>query len=121
MTPEIANAQIKSTMLGIEDHGIMTFFVFLEWGGGMGCGMGGYALDQPNGRGLPRIGSGPSYQAIRNILEILKLEKWEQLPGTFCRIEYNGLGRGIDKIGHIIEDRWFDLKEHMKAVKDESP
>lgn len=117
----IQNAEITSTMLGIEDHGIMTFFLMLRWRPGAGCGLGGYALDQYGGGcGLPRIGHGMSYQAIREILETLKVNKWEDLPGTLCRIEENGLGRGIDKIGHIMEDRWFNLKEWMQAVQKDS-
>lgn len=115
----IQNAEITSTMLGIEDHGTMTFFLMLKWPGA-GCGLGGYTLDQHGGRGKPRVGHGMSYQAIREILETLKVNKWEDLPGTICRVEENGLGRGIDKIGHIMEDRWFNLKEWMQAVQKDS-
>ena len=31
--PEIKNARIKSTQLGREDHGIMTFMIFVEISG----------------------------------------------------------------------------------------
>ena len=110
----IANAKIKSTMLGIEDHGIMTFFLFCEWPGS-GGGIGGYALDghKPSDQ---RVGSGHGYQAIRRILETVGVDKWEKLPGTLIRIEDPGLGRPLTRIGHIMEDRWFDLDAYMKEA-----
>lgn len=45
MATEIKNARIESTMLGYEDHGILTAFVTVG-GDGWGCGFGGYGLDQ---------------------------------------------------------------------------
>lgn len=42
---EIRNAQITSTMLGREDHGIMTFFIFVKWGGSV-CGIGASCIIQ---------------------------------------------------------------------------
>jgi hypothetical protein len=109
---EILNARIKSTTLGVEDHGIMTFFVFIEWPGA-GCGLGGYALDARE-NGKPCGGSGHAYQAIRQILETVGVDKWEKLPGTLIRIVHPGLGRGLTKIGHILDDKWFDIEDWMK-------
>lgn len=40
------NAKIKSTMLGFEDHGIMTCFLQLEQASSGQC-FGGYRLDAP--------------------------------------------------------------------------
>ncbi len=109
----IVNAKIKSTMLGIEDHGIMSFFVNIEWPGA-GCGFGGYALDGHAGEGKPRTGCGHGYQAIRRILETVGAASWEKLPGTLVRIEEQGWGGRLTKIGHIMEDRWFDIDDWMK-------
>ena len=41
---EIKNAIITGTYLGIEDHGILTFWLYLDYGGS-GQGFGGYQLD----------------------------------------------------------------------------
>ena len=41
----IKNAIIKSTMLGREDHGIMTFMIFIKFDKCVSCGIGGYAND----------------------------------------------------------------------------
>ena len=40
---EIKNAIITGTYLGIEDHGILTFWLYLDYGGS-GQGFGGYQL-----------------------------------------------------------------------------
>lgn len=117
--PCIANAKIVSTMLGPEDHGIMSFFVFVEWPGS-GCGLGGYGLDMHDRVTKQRIGSGHAYQAIREILSTVGVATWEKLPGTMVRIEDNGPGRPLTKIGHIMEDRWFDIDEHMKQARDKA-
>ena len=42
---EIKNAKISSTMLGREDHGIMTFMIYID-GCVFSCGIGGYCLDE---------------------------------------------------------------------------
>ena len=39
------------------------------------------------------------------------VEKWEDLVGKYIRVESEGLGGGIVKIGNIIENKWFDPKE----------
>jgi hypothetical protein len=115
MPNTIKNAKIKSTMLGVEDPGIMTFFIMVEWDGAA-CGLGGYGLDEWGGSSrAPRKGSGYCYQAIRSILETLKLQKWEDLPGTLIRIKDQGPGGKLTEIGHIIEERWFDVDTYMKA------
>jgi hypothetical protein len=114
----IRNAKIKSTMLGIEDHDIMSFWIFIEWPGG-GVGFGGYALDQYDKKDkLNRIGSGYGYQSIRKILETLELTSWEKLPGTLIRIDENGPGTTLDIIGHVMKDQWFNLKDYMKELEN---
>jgi|SRR5579863_429468 len=113
----IRNAIIKSTMLGIEDHGIMTFFVFVEWPGA-GCGLGGYALDRQLRHCAIPHGSAIGYQAIRQILETVGVLTWEKLPGTHVRIVDEGLGHGLTRIGHFMDDRWFDIREWMKDARE---
>ena len=44
MSREIVNARIRSTTLGVEDHGIFTAWLNLDYGGS-GQGFGGWALD----------------------------------------------------------------------------
>ncbi len=91
------NAKIVSTMLGLEDHGIPSFMILLEWGGA-GQGFGGYDLRHP-----------PYQLLIFDIMKALNVDKWEDLPGLFVRIVHrNGL---IKKIGHIVDDTWVDMDD----------
>lgn len=54
-------------------------------------------------------------EAISKIL-VVGVDKWEDLPGKYIRIEYNGLGSTVTKIGNIIEEKWFDLKEFFGKI-----
>ena len=97
----IKNAKIKSTFLGIEDHGIPTFFINLDYGGA-GQGYGGYDL---------------RYYGIEIILEILKTleaDSWENLPDI---IRVDADYDKVYRIGHIIKDQWFDVEDLKKKVK----
>lgn len=114
----IHNAKITSIQLGPEDHGIMTFMLHLETSS-FNIGYGGYALDWRDSGGdgvcLPIA---HAYQAIRYLLDTLAVPQWERLPNTLCRIDYDdGLGCSgkIRRIGHIMEDRWFDLAAYMTS------
>ena len=105
----ITNAKIANTMLGIEDHGILTFSLSMTWDS-CGQGFGGYALDQ----GAGKSSSGKCMLSIRKILETVGVEKWEDLKGQLVRIKKSSEFTGsIDEIGHIIDNKWFNIKEHF--------
>ena len=112
---EIKNAKISSTMLGREDHGIMTFMIYID-GYGFRCGIGGYCLDEFSSSTQTRVFRAESMEAISKILEVVGVDKWEDLPGKYIRIEYNGLGSTVTKIGNIIEEKWFNLKEFFGKI-----
>jgi len=103
----ICNAKIDKTMLGREDHGILTAFLYLDYGG-FQQGFGGYTLDQYDKETKCRIGTAFGTEFIAQILKVLEVSSWEQLPGTHCRARIeNNLIRAI---GHILKDQWFDPK-----------
>lgn len=110
---EIRNAKITSTMLGREDHGIMTFMIFVEFYGA-GCGIGGYALDQYDRETDTRVFSTKGLECISKILETVGVNKWEDLTGTYIRVKDNGVGSTIDEIGNLMKDEWFNLREFFK-------
>ena len=91
---EILNVRIESTSLGFEDHGILTFYLFLEWEGA-GQGFGGYAL-----------GKAYTTFVIEGILKTIEVENWEDLSGKYIRIKRKD-GKIIE-IGNIIKDKWFN-------------
>ena len=97
-------------MLGIEDHGIMSFSLMMLFNG---CGQGfvGYCLDGKGGE----IGHEKSIICIRRILETVGVEKWEDLTDKIVRIKNESEFPGtIDEIGNVLEDKWFNIKEFWK-------
>lgn len=107
---EIKNARIRSTMLGREDHGLMTFMIYIT-ADGFTCGIGGYCLDDFDPATQTRVFRAESMEAISKVLEVVGVDKWEDLPGKYIRFEDNGRSSTVTKIGNIIEEKWFDLKE----------
>lgn len=119
--PMTGNAKIESTMLGLEDHGIMTAYLNLDYGGS-GQGFGGYGFCQPikdeAGKFLCRRGTAYGCEWIRRVLEVVGVEKWEDLPGKYVRVVYDW-GK-VYRIGNIIKDEWFspeELGEKMKLAE----
>ena len=118
---EIVNCQIKSTSLGFMDRGIMTLWLHLEWPGA-GIAFGGYALDEFNKEADTRIGVGVSLDFIREILEVVGVEKWEDLKGKFIRLDAEGWGGKALGIGNLLEERWlypqqFFIEHNTKEKK----
>ena len=111
MTNKIENVKIDGTFLGINDHGLFDAWLYLS-GNGWGVGFGGFALDAPikkDGKFLRREDTdGTVGEYIRRILQTVGVEKWEDLPGKFIRVESEGLGGGVKKIGNLLREEWFN-------------
>ena len=117
---QIKNAIIKSTMLGYEDHGILTAFVTLDYGGS-GQGFGGRAFDEPikdplTNDFISRRGVAYGMEWIARVLNTVGVESWEKLPGTPVRVKMD-IGK-VYAIGHYLEDKWFDPKELAIAMAE---
>ena len=109
----IRNAKITRTMLGRDDHGIMTFMIFVEFCGA-GCGIGGYAIDQYDRDTERRVFSVKSLEAISKILETVGVDTWENLKGQYIRVKDSGLGSTVDEIGNFMEEKWFNIRDFFK-------
>jgi len=105
------NAVIERTMLGIEDHGFLSFWLYLDYGKGVHQGAGGYALDHvswPNKNNPPeRLYL--SIRLITKILETVGVEKWEDLPGTNIRVKADNVH--VEAIAHILKDNWLHFHD----------
>ena len=114
---EILNAVINSTYLGIEDHGILTFWLYTEHSSGIHQYSGGYTLDEPytspDGQFGGRKGLASGMDIILKILKVLNVKKWEDLPGKNIRVARDK-DRMIAGIGHIIDDKWIYFKQHFE-------
>ena len=110
----IKNAVITSTMLGREDHGILTFMIYIKFESSIHCGVGGYCLDEYDPKSETRVFSAKSMEVISKILEVVGVNSWEELPGKYIRFEDEGWESTVTKIGNIMEDKWIDFKEFFK-------
>lgn len=116
---------IKRTTLGIEDHGIMSAMLHVEWKGG-GIGVGGYTLDGPrkddDGKRLGRFGSAFGMDHIIRILETVGVEKWEALPGKQVIVLFKdggGWGSTACGIAGITNENVLDFKKHVALFINE--
>lgn len=101
MSTEVRNAIIESATLSTADHGVLSSFVHLDYGGS-GQGFGGYALYGPDMKS-PGCVAG---LWIWRVLEIAGVREWSQLPGKTIRVRASWTK--VEAIGHIVKDDWFE-------------
>jgi hypothetical protein len=107
---ETKNAIIESTMLGIEDHGIMTFYLNLKYDGSCQSA-GGYSLDSPfkkDGKFIKRVGTEQGLSLIMEVLNIVGVGKWEDLKGKAIRVKSDN--SGVYEIGNLMKEDWLNFK-----------
>lgn len=114
----IENVKIEQTFLGIEVHGILTCYLTVK-GRYFGVSVGGNALDSYDEVKKERIPTQKGFELISRILEVVGVANWEELQGKHIRIESNGPGSRVTKIGHLIEDKWLDFSTFFKEETDE--
>lgn len=101
---EIRNAVITNARIFIEDHGILTMFLDLDYGGS--CqGFGGYRNEDSLGL------------FVRRILEVLGEYDFERIISKVIRVKI--IDGKIIAIGHPLKDEWFvpktELEEYHKS------
>jgi hypothetical protein len=116
MAQTTENAVIKSVDVFIEDHGILTMYLNIE-GEGWGCGAGGYALDSYNKALDKRIGSSLLAAALLELFRVFEVSHLNKLVGLPCRVETEGLGGGIIRLGHFTKNKWFSWKKLAEDLK----
>ena len=113
---KVENAKIINVSLTMEDHGCLTFWITVE-GAGWGCSIGGYSI------GLGYLGAGkfdgygPGLEAMMRIMDVVGVDKWEDLKGEYVRVKTEGWGSTVTCIGNILKDKWFDLKEFFVTAQ----
>jgi hypothetical protein len=110
MSIEIKNAVIKRATITSDDHGLLTAWLHLDYGGS-GQAFGGYGLYLPKSFRHHKLQSAAGH-FIWRAMEIADVSEWGQLTGRTIRVKHER--SKIHAIGHIVKDDWFDPAEDFK-------
>ena len=116
MNNTIENVKITDTFLGREDHGILTCYLTVE-GGGFGVSIGGYCIEKYDEHKKKRV---VCFDIIERIMEVVGVNNWEELQGKHIRVNINGFGSRVTKIGNITKDDWLDFVTFFEEEEDET-
>lgn len=107
------NAFITSATLTIE-HGVLSGWVYLDYGGA-GQGFGGYCLYNPEAKRDPTADIGGQW--VKSIMDVVGVEKWDNLKGKPVRAIMEDASYGALVIGianFVSDDKTFIPKELWK-------
>lgn len=112
---ETKNAIIESVTLTGADHGCLSAWLTLDYGGS-GQGFGGYALYLPEGFKNHRL-TGPNYAGhfIWRVMEVAGVDSWDELKGKTIRVRAEH-GK-VHAIGHIVKDDWFEPSKDFERME----
>ena len=113
MDLEIKNAVIRDVMLGREDHGILTSYVYLDYAGS-GQGFGGYALDEYDKAEGKRVETKACSLWVNRLLEVVGVDTWDDLVGKSVRVKADY--EHVEALGNFLNDEWFEPVKEMKEL-----
>jgi hypothetical protein len=108
---ETKNAVIESIEITSDDHGCLSAWLYLDYGGS-GQGFGGYALYLPKSFKNHTIDSGAGHFIYR-CMEIAGVTEWSKMKGKTIRVRCEHVK--VHAIGHIVKDDWFNPSEDFKS------
>jgi len=113
---ETKNAVIESARITNEDHGLLSAWLSLDYGGA-GQGFGGYSLYLPKDFSHHKQALEANYAGhfIWRCMEIAGVSEWSQLKGKTIRVRCEH--SKVHAIGHIVNDDWFNPSEDFKAME----
>ena len=109
---EVRNAIIKSATIVNNDHGLLSSWLTLDYGG-VQQAFGGWSLYFPE----PSLADQNNTAGIWlwRCLEVAGVTEWSQLPGVAIRARCDD--DEVYAIGHIIKDIWFELRVEFLALE----
>lgn len=118
MAIETKNAIIRSAKITNDDHGLLSAWLDLDYGGS-GQGFGGYSLYLPKSfKHHDPIGPNYAGHFIWRVMEVADVTRWDALPGKTVRVKAEH--SGVHAIGHIVKDDWFNPSEDFERMKPRS-
>jgi hypothetical protein len=111
---EIKNAVITEASITINGKGILDCWLTLDYGGS-GQGFGGYALQLPKDWAHYSM-LGPAGHFIYRVMEIAGVNDFDELTGKSIRVDSDN--SKVYRIGHIVNDDWFDPKADFELMKE---
>jgi hypothetical protein len=117
MTVEECNAIIESATITNDDHGVLSAWLFLDYGG-TGQGFGGYALYLPASFTHSTNQKNLAGHFIWRCMEVAAVHEWSELKGKTIRVRHEH--STVHAIGHIVKDDWFDPVADFKTLRGEA-
>jgi hypothetical protein len=111
------NAVIESAKLSGDDHGLLSAWLTLNYGGAA-QGFGGYTLYLPKDSTHSANQKNYAGHFIWRCMEIAGVTEWSSLPGKTIRVRADH--SHVHAIGHIVKDDWFNPSADFSAM-EQSP
>lgn len=114
----IGNSLIESADLSMENYGCLDMTLCLS--GQVNVCFGGYAL----GKGYLNApddfweGSSAGLEYIMRIMDVVGVERFQDLKGKYVRVAHKGLASSVKIIGNITKEKWFDAESFFKDKKE---
>lgn len=112
---ETRNAVIESATITNDDHGLLSAWLMLDYGGS-GQGFGGYCLYLPKDFTHSKNQKNYAGHFIWRVLEIAEVSEWGKLKGKTIRVKCEH--SKVHAIGHIVKDDWFDPSKDFEKMKE---
>lgn len=109
---ETKNAVIEHASICVEDHGLLTAWLQLDYGG-TGQAFGGWSLYLPSSFKHYNVNSVAGHFIFR-MMEIAGVNDWKDLEGKTIRVRASY--DKVHAIGHIIKDIWFCPEDEFKKL-----
>lgn len=111
------NAIIDSAEITNDDHGVLSAWVYLDYGGS-GQGFGGYSLYLP--KEFKHHDESAEYAGhfIWRVMEVAGVSRWSQLKGKTVRVRCEH--SKVHALGHIVKDDWFNPSEDFAKMQPRS-